>query len=776
MILARFTAALWLLLLAGCSGHGDPQYSGDPPPAEATFGQCAFCHSAIAASMLPAGADLRCELCHANARPGFTGPDHRSLPSLSQVPSFPGPSHALGAQSTFESCAYCHNNVAVDLTPLQAELSCQTCHAEQTPGAYGPGHQTLPASEQVPDPPASAHRPGPESVFGSCAQCHNSTAKDIEPLKTELSCQTCHADVSSGRFGQGHQSLPSPAEVPDPPLAAHEPGPEGVFGSCAHCHNGLATDVLPVAGELRCETCHNDANPGVFGPGHRRLPDSSQVPDPPPASAHQPGAEQGFGSCAYCHNSAAVHLRPVSADLSCATCHRATGAGEFGPGHQTLPAAQQVPDPPVSAHDPGAEQVFGSCAYCHNQAAIDVQPVSADLRCETCHADKTPGMTGPGHRSRPSAAQVPDPPATTHRPGAERTFGACAHCHNDAAGDIMPYAADLQCATCHADAGTGAYGPRHQTLPSQQRVPDPPQAAHRPGAESVFASCAFCHNRFAARMAPVGDELRCTVCHGDTLPGQYGPGHRGQPEEELVPAFIGSEHAAGDQRRFGSCAYCHADLGGAVLTSGDTELSCLTCHAMKLSEMFGPQHRSIPGADLVPAFVGASHRLGDEARFGNCGFCHNDVTGRGLEHTHGAIEVECASCHESLQPGVFGAEHQRITPCVDCHGTMRQSHHDPESGSARECAVCHDPHGSSNLYLVAEYILTPSGTSRPVSFTTLRGLAEGGLASLSQPGSGLCETCHSQTRYFRADGSGEPHFGFPCFTCHPHELGFSARP
>lgn len=712
MILPRIAATVLLLSLAGCSGNNDPRYGGAPPAAEATFGQCAFCHATIAANMLPGAEELRCQTCHADAQPGFVGPGHRTLPGPSLVPSFPGPSHALDQQSSFASCAYCHNNVAVDLTVVQSDLNCRTCHTEAVPGTYGPGHQTLPSASQV----------------------------------------------------------------PDPPLAAHEPGSEEIFGSCAHCHNGVAIDVLPAADELRCESCHDNASPGEFGPGHRSLPSAGQVPDPPPAAAHQPGPEQSFGSCAYCHNSVAVHVQPVAADLRCETCHDDAGTGQFGPGHRRLPTTDQVPDPPLAAHEPGAEGVFGACAYCHNDAAIDVQPVSSALRCETCHDDNTPGQTGPDHRQLPDSGQVPDPPLATHRPGPEQIFGSCAHCHNDTAIDITPYVAELQCATCHTDAGTGAFGPGHQRLPSAERVPDPPLAAHRPAAESLFASCAFCHNDFAVRMAAVGGELQCTVCHSDGLPGQYGPDHREMPPDELVPAFIGASHAAGEQRRFGSCAYCHADLGGSVLASGDTELACITCHTTALQPTFGPQHRSIPGTDLVPAFVGASHLLGDEARFGNCGFCHNDVTGQALEHTHGTIEIDCARCHDNLQPGAFGPQHQRITPCVDCHGSQRQTHQDPDAGGARECGVCHDPHGSSNLYLVADFVLTPSGSRRPVTFTVLKGLEDGGLASVSQPGSGLCETCHSSTRYFRADGSGEPHFGFPCFTCHPHELGFSPRP
>ena len=94
-------------------------------------------------------------------------------------------------------------------------------------------------------------------------------------------------------------------------------------------------------------------------------------------------------------------------------------------------------------------------------------------------------------------------------------------------------------------------------------------------------------------------------------------------------------------------------------------------------------------------------------------------------------------------------------------------------GTVKECTNCHTPHGSTNLFLVNEQIRTPSGGTRNVVFNNLLGLADGSFASVSQPGSGLCETCHTRTEFFRADGSGEPHFPYACFTCHPHAGGFA---
>lgn len=636
-----------LLLLAACGGNGAPQYAGPPSQPAATFGECALCHATMASNMLLGGAELKCQTCHADATPGRVGPGHRTIPGSDQVPSFPGPSHALGAQVPFGKCAYCHNTTAVDLSPVSGQINCQTCHFDVTPGLYGPGHQTRPTTSQVPNPPASPHRPGAEAAFGVCAYCHNDKALNILPVQTDLQCQTCHDDTASGAFGPGHQTLPGPSRVPDPPAAAHQPGPELAFGACSFCHNDNAVGVEPVQTQLQCQTCHSDS-----------------------------------------------------------------GSGGYGPGHQSRPSTSQVPDPPVAAHVPGSEAVFGACAYCHNQNAIDVEPVQADLRCATCH---------------------------------------------------------------DATSATG-FGPGHQSLPTTSRVPDPPVAAHKPGPEGVFQPCAYCHNTFTRNMVPVSNDLQCAVCHSDAQPGRYGPDHRQLPPEDLVPSFIGPSHALAEQSRFGSCGFCHADLGSNVLASGDMQLVCVTCHTTQIQPTFGPDHRSIPGPDLVPSFVGPTHLLGPEAKYGNCGFCHNSVTDQALTHTHGSIAVECLTCHADQQPDSFGPMHRQIALCSDCHGTQRRTHHDPAAGTRFECSSCHDPHGSANLLLIRELILLPSGTRRPVTFTNLMGLGDGGLASVSMPGSGLCETCHTTTRYFRGDGSGAVHFPYPCFTCHPHDLGFSPSP
>jgi predicted CXXCH cytochrome family protein len=198
-----------------------------------------------------------------------------------------------------------------------------------------------------------------------------------------------------------------------------------------------------------------------------------------------------------------------------------------------------------------------------------------------------------------------------------------------------------------------------------------------------------------------------------------------------------------------------------------------------------------------------------EATYGSCAFCHRDLA-ETMTATggHGSLDLKCQSCHGDLKTGFAECGHRNVPRCLDCHAAQI-THHDPAVGGAQQCTHCHTAHGSTNLLLIREQLPlvgegnmtapcvgdadcppslacalpggvcgTPrqtSGCAAEVTFTRLDGVADGGFASASRPGSGLCEVCHTTTRYYRNDGMGEPHFALPCFPCHPHTIGFLPR-
>jgi hypothetical protein len=61
---------------------------------------------------------------------------------------------------------------------------------------------------------------------------------------------------------------------------------------------------------------------------------------------------------------------------------------------------------------------------------------------------------------------------------------------------------------------------------------------------------------------------------------------------------------------------------------------------------------------------------------------------------------------------------------------------------------------------------------RPIDFRDAGDAAPLPFVDAAAPGHGLCETCHRTTKFYRANGRGEPHFTGDCTLCHDHAAGF----
>ncbi|MBI5558120.1 MAG: hypothetical protein HY885_10820 [Deltaproteobacteria bacterium] len=86
--------------------------------------------------------------------------------------------------------------------------------------------------------------------------------------------------------------------------------------------------------------------------------------------------------------------------------------------------------------------------------------------------------------------------------------------------------------------------------------------------------------------------------------------------------------------------------------------------------------------------------------------------------------------------------------------------------------------GSQDFYLLYGQMMRSSINGKsvlfsgPATFAVSDGLAAGGRDSTPD---GVCQVCHSQTDYWRADGTGTNHNGsLVCTSCHAHRNGFQA--
>jgi hypothetical protein len=193
---------------------------------------------------------------------------------------------------------------------------------------------------------------------------------------------------------------------------------------------------------------------------------------------------------------------------------------------------------------------------------------------------------------------------------------------------------------------------------------------------------------------------------------------------------------------------------------------CEVCH--RRTEVFRADGRGAPhftqSCPLCHEHTTGFRPVATEA---NCAFCHAEPAARLAKPSAHQERFTCSGCHTEVaaEPG---PDHRATSACAECHTTAT---HAP----AGSCTTCHDPHGTDNARLVLDVLATPAGP-RPVRFTgDLIGRADGSFASASAPGSGICEVCHTTTRFYRADGSGEAHFSLSCLPCHRHEAGFSPR-
>jgi len=159
--------------------------------------------------------------------------------------------------------------------------------------------------------------------------------------------------------------------------------------------------------------------------------------------------------------------------------------------------------------------------------------------------------------------------------------------------------------------------------------------------------------------------------------------------------------------------------------------------------------------------------LTDPTAVAACIECH-DEQGLSWEHPSShQLLLYCTTCHEIVRTDT-GAGHARTRPCSDCHS---------EAMHNGACAVCHDPHGSSNAFVVRERIAVPAGGDAPIHLTTSDGASPDGLVRAGVAGeiagTGLCEVCHTATAFYTSAGAGAGHFTEPCAGCHLHVAGFA---
>ncbi|HHQ48876.1 MAG TPA: hypothetical protein ENK19_08355, partial [Acidobacteria bacterium] len=127
--------------------------------------------------------------------------------------------------------------------------------------------------------------------------------------------------------------------------------------------------------------------------------------------------------------------------------------------------------------------------------------------------------------------------------------------------------------------------------------------------------------------------------------------------------------------------------------------------------------------------------------------------------------------------------------CRDCHNlpTHSSQHTGTTYGNwAVDCLTCHTPHNTLSIYLIRPKIKTPSSGTKSITFWTddraggtnpIRSyLGNYFLPDYHPWDDGICEACHTRTKYHRNNASGDHthNANRRCVNCHPHNQGFAA--
>lgn len=125
--------------------------------------------------------------------------------------------------------------------------------------------------------------------------------------------------------------------------------------------------------------------------------------------------------------------------------------------------------------------------------------------------------------------------------------------------------------------------------------------------------------------------------------------------------------------------------------------------------------------------------------------------------------------------------------CVDCHNIQTHNSQNTSTGYGNwstDCATCHTPHATKNIFLVREQIDTPNSGRKNVDFRTSNGVTAYGHATPQVSGNGVnvCEVCHTRTK--NSDSTARSrnnsstdwtkHYTSACTGCHTHGKGFAA--
>ncbi len=399
------------------------------------------------------------------------------------------------------------------------------------------------------------------------------------------------------------------------------------------------------------------------------------------------GYDQNTTLCDSCHS---VHVAPSAtgllsqdpARLVCYSCHDGTRAssnvreafGEAVIGSSTKQSYHPVPAP--------LDGIRLQCSDCHNP-----------------HLSQTDST---------ALLQVKTGPDTylTSPPGSPVGNAFCYGCHGPSSSYSAPY---------------GNFSSFDQSIHNTSpNMPSPPSAAG-----IVCLDCHASHGSDYAALTTANQEQLCLGCHSHANPNTSGGSN----------PFDAFNAAANDYTTPGIHIY-HHPVALADQAGGTRTVECVSCHNPHIASGTdtGTGSKIVNPADTTQPYIvnwtGPAGNVDRGSINDFCETCHVNPT-QTQPVTAGSKVPYAINLVNDTSGGPDGQVHDKFTASdyntVSSHGT---------TGNLA-CTACHDTHGSSNVYMLRENVVSPDGSSS----STMTGYT--GAPADWQLLQTFCLTCHT---------------------------------
>jgi len=691
---------------------------------------CSSCHGVHFADSHSGTVDGR------DNRAGLLAGDGKLL--RTDGPKRTGADAAATAQLRSNLCQACHTyKTHGENNPI----GCLECHSGHSYNNGSPNYFVLRGSIASVYVPKNAAVGAVNNLLFTTA-----TAEWMNPGGTGY-CQNCHTLVAP------HNGLNSG---------------NGSATSCGECHNHGHADRSFTAS---CADCHG-------------TPPSSALAAPASGGYAKSGALDYSTSGFYKDESLTPHGNHAGGSdyrFSCDACHlgKSHASGSFQDVFLTPHSLASGAGGTVPAYN-GAGSGTCSAVYCHSNGGKRTGDASSSY--------KTVAVTWAGQKN---------------------TINSCDACHGNSAATMLAASRDnstshqkhlakgYDCSVCHANTASsatalvgGAIGTTHVNGSADVSYDNSYElSVGRPLGAGSYASVAgtcsiYCHSN--------GQGVNATPDWDVAASGACGTCHAARPgDAAVISSGSHSKHVSDVNGPQLGCDACHgagAGTGGHAthvngMVNAPAASICTSCHAVDAGEttpVWGNSSTSTCESCHSGATVSTINSKTAPAKPLAASSGHNKPSGSYTLSGNAAANRSCVACHDAASAGHFGTSGDaRLTggfACSSCHaGELTHQ--------AKACVACHDPHGSSNGYMIystqaAQNAKDGSASGKfggDVVFSATTG-ADSYDEADGVNTDDICASCHTATSHNNRAATGFHRAGdlrgSDCTQCHTHAKAF----